>query len=119
MTQVIAGGKLVSTPVVRETKDGDALVLFTIVAKRTWQTGKKGKPVKDFVRCIAWGTQAQKVIRLAKVGCMMKILGTNLSDFYEDCDGIRYNGQYVLAEDVYDIGDTKEKVSEDETERHY
>lgn len=104
MNSVILVGKFARDPVIRATQNGKTVASFTVVTERHFQTKEKAYDMKDFVPCVAWGTQAQEVGNKAKAGADVEIKGRIGSRSYEDNTGAKRYITEVTAEEVNIMG---------------
>ncbi len=74
MNAVMLSGTVARDPNVRSTQKGTAVASFTVVTVRHF--GKQMEfEGKDFISCIAWGNEAQKVGNYVKAGTPVEIKG--------------------------------------------
>lgn len=104
MNSVILVGKFARDPVIRATQNGKTVASFTVVTERHFQAKEKAYDMKDFVPCVAWGTQAQEIGNRAKAGIDVEIKGRIGSRSYEDNTGAKRYITEVTAEEVNIMG---------------
>ena len=74
MNAVMLSGTVVQEPNVRSTQKGTAVASFTVLTVRRF--GKQMEfEGKDYISCVAWGNEAQKVGNFVKPGTAVEIKG--------------------------------------------
>lgn len=82
MNAVILSGTVARDPNVRSTQKGTAVASFTVLTVRRF--GKQMEfEGKDYINCIAWGNEAQKVGNYVKAGTAVEVKGRIGSRSYE------------------------------------
>lgn len=90
MNNVILTGRLTADPEVRYsmTSNGDmAIARYTIAVDR--RTRREGEQNADFIRCVAFGTQAEFVEKYLSKGMKIGVVGSIQTGSYTDREGRR------------------------------
>ena len=104
-------GRITRDPELRYTAGtGNAMARFTVAINRNYNKEKKeeemtaGRPVADFIGCIAWGKTAELVASYLAKGRQVAIQGRIQTSSYEGQDGNRVYRTDVVADRVEFIG---------------
>jgi len=102
-------GRLTQDPILRHTKDGQAVCSFTVAVKRP---GTKDKT--DFLDCTAWHETANFISKYFKKGKGIEVTGSIIRDDYEK-DGSSVKSWKIKVRDVgfADYGSDYKKDQED------
>lgn len=96
MNKVILTGRLTAAPELRTTNSGKSVTSFTIAVDRITRGEKKA----DFVRCEAWGSQAENLCRYKTRGDKIAVDGQIRVEKYTDVRGNNVYKTFVLVADV-------------------
>jgi single-strand DNA-binding protein len=83
MNKVILVGRLTADPELRQTPNGVASCQFTVAVTRN-RKNQNGEYESDFIRCVAWRTNAEFIARYFTKGKMIGIEGTLRTGSYAD-----------------------------------
>lgn len=98
MNAVMLSGTVVREPNVRATQKGTAVASFTVLTTRRFGKNMEFEG-KDYISCIAWGNEAQKVGGFVKAGTKVEVKGRIGTRSYEK-DGQKVWVTEVNAESV-------------------
>ena len=100
MNKVILTGHLTATPELKATNSGKSVTEFTIASDRYTD----GEKQADFVRCKAWGKQADNLCKYKRQGDLIGVSGALRVDKYKDANGNDKYKTYVLVADIEFLG---------------
>ena len=105
LNKFILGGRLPATPELKLTQSGTAVLSFTLaVSRRTAPKnpdGSPGKPVSDFINCVAWRERAEFISKYFVKGSAIAIVGSIQSRTYQDKDGSKRYATEVIVDETY------------------
>lgn len=105
LNKVILGGRLTATPELKLTQSGIAVVAFSLAVSRRSAPknadGSPGKPITDFINCVAWRDRAEFISKYFVKGSALAIVGTIQTRSYEDKDGAKRYAVEVLVDETY------------------
>lgn len=93
MNKVVLIGRITRDLELRKTQSGTSVVSFTLAVNRRQKS--EGQPDADFIRCTAWGKQAEIMAQYLTKGSQVGIDGRIQTGSYQD-----RNGQTVYTTDV-------------------
>lgn len=115
LNNVALMGRLVATPDVRKTQNGNSVASFTLAVERDF-----GSKETDFINCVAWRKTAEFVSSYFAKGQLMAVLGRLESRTYQDKDGeahkvweVNVSGVYFVEKKRVDAGATDTPYMED------
>ena len=97
MNTVNLVGRLTKDPELKYTSTGIATARFTIAVNRIFKT--EGQPDADFINCIAWRKQAEKLANFQKKGNLIGVIGRIQTGNYEK-DGQRIYTTDIVSESI-------------------
>ena len=98
LNKAILGGRLTSTPELKQTASGIPVCSFGVAVSRRVQ--KDGETQTDFINCIAWRQNAEFITRYFKKGSSVSIVGTIQTRSFTDRHGERRYATEVIAEEI-------------------
>ena len=98
LNKVILGGRLTSTPELKQTLGGIPVCSFGIAVNRRSQ--KDGESQADFINCIAWRQNGEFVSRYFRKGSSICITGSLQTRTWTDKHGERRYVTEVIAEEI-------------------
>ena len=104
MNRIMIIGRIVEKPQLKYTKSNIAVSQFTIAVPRM----KEGT---DFIRCQAWGKQAENLCNYMDKGGKVAIDGRLETSTYEKQDGTKGYKTEVVAQTIEFIGGKKTQES--------
>ena len=102
MNKVLLIGRITKDLELRHTQAGKANVSFSLAVDKNLSRDKKreledaGRPTADFPRVVAWGYQAENLVRYCGRGSQVAIDGRIQTGSYED----RESGKKIYTTDV-------------------
>ena len=102
MNKVEMSGRLVKDVELSKSKAGNDYCNFTIAVKR------KGVDETDFFDCIAFGKQAETLVKYTEKGNRIIIVGTIQNDEYTDKENKTRHKTNIKVEDFYFVDFKKE-----------
>lgn len=104
--QVIAYGRLVANPELRQTQNS-VVCSFTIAVDRP--KTKDGNQATDFIKCNCWGGIADMVAKYFSKGKPIMVTGRLQNNDYIDKNGIKHYSYVVLVSNVsFSINDSSQ-----------
>lgn len=85
MNKVVLIGRLTRDLELRKTATGTSVVSFTLAVNRRMKT--EGQPDADFIRCTAWGKQAEIMSQYLSKGSQIGVDGRIQTGQYQGKDG--------------------------------
>lgn len=86
MNQICIVGRLTSTPELKSTPSGKAVCNFSLAVERRFKDAE-GKPITDFIDCVAWSSQAEFLCKWFDKGVRVGLTGELQTRTYTDKDG--------------------------------
>lgn len=80
-------GRLGQDPEVKQTKNGNTLVSFSVATNERRKRGDQWEDHTEWHRCVAWGKDAENIGRFFSKGDGIVIFGSNATDKWEDKQG--------------------------------
>ena len=116
MNKVILMGRLTRDPEVRYTQATNTMVTsFTLAVNRRFV--KQGEERQaDFINIVAWNKTAEFVSKYFSKGQQVGVIGRIQTRNYDDEQGVKHYITEVIAEEVYFVGEKKEKAQNDPTD---
>lgn len=116
MNKVILMGRLTKDPEVRYTQATNTMVTsFTLAVNRRFV--KQGEERQaDFINIVAWNKTAEFVSKYFSKGQQVGVIGRIQTRNYDNEEGIKHYVTEVIAEEVYFVGEKKEKAQNDPTD---
>lgn len=107
MNRSILIGRLTKTPELKSTQSGISVAAFTVAVNRPF-SNESGEREADFIQCVVWRKQAEKLVKYCDKGSLVGIEGRIQTRSYEDDKG---NSKYVteVVCDQITFLDTKKK----------
>ena len=93
-------GRLTADPEVSTTRNGKKVANFSIAVERPFK-GQDGNRKTDFLKCEAWGKNAETVERFFKKGNMILVVGAVYQDSYTDNNGNRREKVWINVDEVH------------------
>lgn len=78
-------GRLTNTPELKQTPNGKSVCNFSVAVERKFKDAD-GKPVVDFIDCVAWGNQADFICKWFDKGVRIGITGEIQTRSWKDND---------------------------------
>ena len=103
MNKVILMGRLVRDPEVRYSQGADALAVarFTLAVDRRFRkAGAEGEQTADFLRCVAFGKQAEFAEKYLHQGVKIALTGRIQTGSYVNRDGVKVYTTDIMVEDL-------------------
>lgn len=122
MNSVTLIGRIVRDPETRHTASGTAMARFTIAVDRNYNKEKKeeemtaGRPVADFISCVAWGKTAETIGKYFSKGSQIAVQGRIQTGSYEANDGTRRYTTDVVVDRFEFIGSGGQKENQGNTD---
>lgn len=96
MIKFTAVGRLAGEPDIRHNTD-TGVARYTLASKRSFH--REGKPDADFIRCVAFGKNADFVEKFLHKGMKIAVSGRVETDSYDDKDGKKvYTTDFIVEE---------------------
>lgn len=92
-------GRLTNTPELKQTPNGKSVCNFSVAAERKFKDAD-GKPIVDFIDCVAWNNQAEFLCKWFDKGVRIGLVGELQTRTYEDSDGKNRKVVEVLVSSV-------------------
>lgn len=96
MNNIVILGRLTADPDVRATQTGKTCTNFTVAVDRKYK--QEGQPDADFIRCVAWGKQAEVIGKWFNKGTRIALNGRLQTRSY-DKDGQRQYTTEIIVEE--------------------
>ena len=103
MNKVILMGRLVRDPEVRYSQGEDALAVakFTLaVDRRVRRTGTEGEQTADFLRCVAFGRNAEFAEKYLHQGVKIALTGRIQTGSYVNKDGVKVYTTDIMVDEM-------------------
>lgn len=100
VNKVFEQGRLTADPEVSMTRNGKKVANFSIAVERPFK-GQDGNRKTDFLKCEAWGKNAETVERFFKKGSMILVVGAVYQDSYTDNNGNRREKVWINVDEVH------------------
>ena len=91
--------RLTSTPDLKATLSGKYVCNFSVAAERKFKDAE-GKPIVDYIDCVAWGSQAEFLCKWFDKGVRVGITGELQTRTYTDNDGKNRKVYEVLVNTI-------------------
>jgi single-strand DNA-binding protein len=91
-------GRLTDTPTLKQTPNGKSVCNFSIAVERTFKD-TDGKPIVDYIDCVAWNSQADFLCKWFDKGVRVGICGEIQTRRYEK-DGQNHKVTEILVKTV-------------------
>lgn len=98
MNSVCLIGRLTKDPELKTTSSGKPMSVFTLAVQRSYL--KDGQPDADFIRCVAWGNNAENLCQYMRQGSMVAVVGRIQTSNFENRDGSRSYIVQVVCDTV-------------------
>lgn len=92
-------GRLTASPELKATPKGKTVCSFTIAIERRFK-GADGKPVTDYIDCVAWENNANFLCKWFDKGVRVAVTGELQTRLYKDNDGKNRKVVEVLVNTV-------------------
>jgi single-strand DNA-binding protein len=101
LNKVFIMGRLTADPVLRSTKSGSAVTVFSLASNRTWldKNNQKQEEV-EYSNVVVWGRQAEIVSKFLVKGQIALVEGRMATRSYDDKQGIKKYVTEIVAERV-------------------
>ena len=107
MNRIVISGNLCQDLEIK--KSGETKILnFTVAVRRRFKD-KEGNYPTDFIRCVAFNSQAEFIVKFFKKGSPILIEGTLQSNTYETENGEKRTNYNVVTENIDFFGGKKEE----------
>ena len=94
-------GRLTADPVLRSTKSGSAVAVFSVATNRVWNDKNNQKQEEvEYHNIVVWGRQAEIVSKFLVKGQIALIEGRMSTRNYEDKTGVKKYVTEIVAERV-------------------
>lgn len=100
VNKVFLQGRLTADPEVSMTRNGKKVANFSVAVERPFK-GQDGNRKTDFLKCEAWGKNAETVERFFKKGSMILVVGAVYQDSYTDNNGNRREKVWINVDEVH------------------
>lgn len=101
-------GRITKELELRATANGTSVCTFNIAINRpNVSKDDKDKQQADFLQCVVWKTQAENLCKYQGKGSLIAVEGSIRNDAYESTDGTTKYRQYVLANRIEYLGNSK------------
>lgn len=100
VNKVFEQGRLTADPEVSTTRNGKKVANFSVAVERPFK-GQDGNRKTDFLKCEAWGKNAETVERFFKKGSMILVVGAVYQDSYTDNNGNRREKVWINVDEVH------------------
>ena len=107
LNQVVAVGRLVRKPELKELEDGKSVSNITIAVPRSYKNAD-GEYDTDFVDCTLWEGIAKNAVEYCEKGDLVGIKGKIQTDLYE-IDNETIKSTKVIVEKLTYLSSSKEK----------
>lgn len=104
MNKVELTGRLTRDPEVRVSQENMAIARFTLAVNRRKKAGTD--PAADFIRCVAFNTQAEFIQKYFRKGMKAEVVGHLQTGSYTDKNGQTIYTTDVCIEDI-EFGESK------------
>ena len=108
LNSVILIGRLVRDPELKDA-NGTPACRFTLAVDRPTRNGERQA---DFIKCVAWRSQAENLAEYKKKGDAVAVEGRLQVRSYDDSQGIRREAAEVIARRVTFLPTGKKQVEE-------
>lgn len=98
MNLICLVGRLTSTPELKSTPSGKSVCNFSLAVERKFKDSD-GKPITDFIDCVAWSNQAEFLCKWFDKGVRVGLTGELQTRLYEK-DGQKHKVVEVLVSTV-------------------
>jgi single-strand DNA-binding protein len=105
-------GRLTAEPELKQTQSGVSVTQFTIACDRRFKN-KNGEKQADFITIVAWRQAAEFIVKYFGKGDPIGIEGSIQTRNYEDKQGQKRTAFEVVADNVFFVGNKREKAEED------
>ena len=99
MNSVNLIGRLTHSPELKQTQTGKSVCNFSVAAERKFKDAD-GKPIVDFIDCVAWGSQAEFLCKWFDKGVRIGLMGELQTRTYTDNDNKNRKVTEVLVSSV-------------------
>lgn len=99
LNQAVLVGRIVQTPELRETENGNKLARVTLAVPRSFKNSN-GEYETDFISCVMWKGVAENTVEYCKQGDLVGIKGRIQSRQYENEEEQKRQTIEVVAEKV-------------------
>ena len=100
INRVVLVGRLTRDPELRQTGGGTSYCRFGIANNRNYTQNGERKEEVSFFNCVAWGRQAEVINQYCRKGKQVAIEGRLKSNSWEDKEGKKQSGVYVVVESL-------------------
>ncbi|HFU4116348.1 TPA: single-stranded DNA-binding protein [Streptococcus suis] len=90
-------GRLTRDPELKHTPNQQPYVYFTLAVNRNFKNQSTGEREADFINCVIWGSQAEKLSEWCRKGHLIGITGRIQTRSYEDGTGRKVYVTEVVA----------------------
>jgi len=109
LNKVILGGRLTSSPELKQTPSGAPVTSFTLAVDRKYQKDAQNKQT-DFIQIVAWRQTAEFIAKYFSKGSSICIIGEIQTRSYEK-DGAKHYITEVVADEAHFV-DSKADASQ-------
>jgi len=101
LNKVFIMGRLTADPVLRSTKSGSAVAVFSLASNRTWLDKNNAKQEEvEYSNIVVWGRQAEIVSKFLVKGQIALVEGRMATRSYDDKQGVKKYVTEIVAERV-------------------
>ena len=108
LNKVILGGRLTTTPELKQTQGGTAVCSFNIAVNRKYQ--KDGNQETDFIPCVAWRATAEFISKYFDKGSSICIIGEIQTRSWQDNNGNKRYATEVIVDEANFVDSKSDNV---------
>lgn len=110
LNNIAISGNLTDNSDLKYTREGTAVLNFSIANNRTYYTKSKNKETEvSFFECILWGKPAENLCAYLKKGNHIAIIGYIKQDRWKNNEGHNRSKIKIICEKIYFLGQPKQK----------
>lgn len=109
-----AMGRLTADPELKTTKTGKTVTSFILAIPRSFAKSGTERPT-DFIRCVAWGKQAEFLCNYFNKGSMVGIVAEIHTRDYTDKAGIKRLAVEAIVKEISFCGSKPQSAQEEAT----
>ncbi|MFH0837682.1 MAG: single-stranded DNA-binding protein [Patescibacteria group bacterium] len=100
VNKVILVGNLTRDPELKQTTNGQSIVIFGLATNREWVVGGEKKSLAEYHNIAAWGTLAEICGRYLKKGKLVYVEGYLKTRSWDSPEGVKIFRTEVVATDM-------------------
>lgn len=105
LNKVTLGGRLCEDPELKSTQSGLSVLSFRLAVNRRTAPknadGTVGKPLTDFISCVAWRERAEFIAKYFRKGSSIAVSGAIQTRSFTDQQGNKRYAVEVIADEIY------------------